>query len=197
MAMNATSHTGPVDHWYALYQYDKTLLIKPQSINDEDITCQYPSKVLDGSPLNLDIYVQSIDHARISGQIAKRINALKARTPSMDEVLRTVTELDIKLQKWRESQPHFLGLDPQEANLPPNIHPTHAYYKSYAYYGSLITIHSILVHPWNALAVKLEPGQKQNFMERIAHSTDIVVGASRKMIQNLRHITINAASPKW
>jgi hypothetical protein len=86
---------------------------------------------------------------------------------------------------------------PAGVSLPPNVHPYHLLYQLYAYYGSLIAIHSVLVHPWNAMVFKVDLSQKLELRKHVAHSTNIVVDASRKMIQNLRHINISPSTPKW
>jgi len=161
-----------------------------------------PSKVLEGSGVNLDIFVHSVKHAQISGRIAKKITALKASNHNLEDIVNTISSLDEEVRNWRDSLPPFMkwdshGLLPDQSSLPPNVHPYHVCWQAFSYYGSLIAIHSVLVHPWNAMAFRVEPNQKQQLRRHVAHSTSVVVHASRKMVQNLRHITITASTPKW
>lgn len=147
--------------------------------------------------VNLDVFEHSIKHARISGQITKRISTLKASNPTFDEVVHTIDHLNQTLQEWRESLPPLLKQGTNCPAIPEHAYPIHGHYQLYAYLGSLIAIHSILVHPWNAPVVKIEPSQMQEFRKHVIHSTNTIADASRKIIQALRHLTINAASPKW
>lgn len=152
--------------------------------------------------MNLEMVTSIITHAQLSGRINKRIAALKASKPTLQDLSNTITELSCQLQSWWDAAPLFVKDDLRSwsqgsRTLPENVHFHHIIQHHYAYYASLVAIHSILVHPWNATVINIEPDQRQEYARLMANSTDIFVNATRKFILNLPQLEINALTPKW
>ena len=81
--------------------------------------------------------------------------------------------------------------------MPPNVHFQNVVYHHYAYYGSIVAIHSILVHPWNSTALKIEAYEHEELAGMVANSMQVYVNATRKFVQYLPQLDVNALMPKW
>ena len=143
-----------------------------------------------------------VSHARLSGRITRTITSLKASKPTLETVASTIDNLCAQLEDWWESVPPYIKEDlefssPMTRPLPPNVHFYQVIFHHYSYYSSLSAIHSILVHPWNALTLALEPYEKERLSELVFNSTRIFVDATRKTLRSLPHLDVTFASPKW
>lgn len=168
-----------------------------QSIEDDEITCQLPNGQQEGDSGHLEYLCSAARHAQISAQIAKRVKILKNCNPTFEDIVKTMSELQEALEKWFNDSPASVKIDPVTSTFPPDCHPHLVLYLLFSYYGSLISIHSLLVHPWNAIPLTLGPHEKEKAREQILNSTEVVVGASRNIIRNLRLLHISPSSPKW
>ncbi|RVX67823.1 hypothetical protein B0A52_07751 [Exophiala mesophila] len=168
-----------------------------QSIDDAVITCPLPSKVVAGSMVNLDFVIPWIKHAQVSGHITQQITALKASTPSLDDVIRTISELEHTLREWHDSLPPVFRIETNLSDIPQDLDIVHVLYMHYAFFGGLITINSLLAHPWNSEVVRLRQSDTAELETHVAQSLQTVVGASRQIIHRLRHVNIDACSPRW
>jgi hypothetical protein len=78
----------------------------------------------------------------------------------------------------------------------PEIHPQHVVYLHFAYYGSLIAIHSVFTYPWNLASFGSEWTLK--VARQVNLSSNIVAEASRNIALITRDVKdINPASPGW
>lgn len=152
---------------------------------------------MEGSMAKLNLIIPAVEHARLLGDILHQFTALKATTPSLTEVVRTVKTLELKLRDWHDSLPPELRTDVESSGRSGDLDLVHVLYHHYAFWGSLITIHSILVHPWNAPGVQTEPIELLDFRNHSRNSMKKVVDASRAIIRSLRHVHIDVCSPKW
>ncbi|KAK5044365.1 hypothetical protein LTR84_011315 [Exophiala bonariae] len=190
-------HRQPAAAWHVTESALQTRWGRPLSIDDNVITCHLPSKTVDGSMVDLDLFVPWIKHAQVSGHITKQITALKASTPTLDEVVRTIAHLERGLREWHDSLPSVLRIETDYSDIPQGLDPTYVFYMQYAFLGGLITIHSLLAHPWNAPAIQMQPGEVPKFGDHTAQSMTIIVDASRQIIRILQHVTIDVCSPRW
>lgn len=156
-----------------------------------------PSRVVDGSTVNLDLLVSAVKHARIIGDITNQITDLKTSSPTLGEVVRAVDQLEQRLRHWHDSLPPGLRTDADYSALPENLDVAYVLYHQYAFWGSLTTMHSILVHPWNAPRMQTKPIELLDFRKHSRNSMSKVVDAARAIIRSLRHIRIDICSPKW
>lgn len=140
-----------------------------------------------------------ITHAQISSQIATAIARMRSSNPNIDEVIRIIANLDQKLQAWRAQLPDYIDFEkPFDADrLPASLSSHHFFYLAFSYYGSLMAIHSIIVQPWNALAIQVCCNQRDQLRQQIQRSSDILLGSSRKIIQQLPHVKIEPSTHKW
>ena len=103
----------------------------------------------------------------------------------------------MQIQQWRESLPPFL--DPfapiKMYELPQNVHPYHVMYMRYAYFGSVMAIHSIFTYPWNRAVFGTD--QTPGLRNQASLSTNIVVEAARNIILATKYVDIDASSPTW
>ncbi|EXJ56176.1 hypothetical protein A1O7_09107 [Cladophialophora yegresii CBS 114405] len=186
--------------WWSVYGLERFNAFRwgrPLSIEDKAITCELPSKVVDGSMVNLDLLVPAVRHTRILGDITEQFTALKASTPTLTEVRRTVDHLEHRLRGWHDSLPSKLRTGADYSDSPKDMDIVHVLYHHFAFWGTLITIHSILVHPWNVPKIQTKPIELLDFRRHSQNSTRKVVEASRAMIRALSHVSIDICSPKW
>lgn len=190
-------------HWYVCFVGDLYVIVAlsdlrcGQAIEDKAITCNLPSKVVDGNMAKLNLIIPAVEHARMLGDILHQFTALKATTPTLTEVVQTVKNLEQRLCEWHDSLPPDLRTDAEISETSGDLDLVHILYHHYAFWGSLITIHSILVHPWNAPRIQTKPIELLDFRNHSRNSMKKVVDASRAIIQSLRHIHIDVCSPKW
>ncbi|KIW33838.1 uncharacterized protein PV07_00657 [Cladophialophora immunda] len=185
--------------WWAIYIYERHIAFRsgrPLSIEDDEITCQLPSGQRDDDSGHLEYLCSAARHAQISAQIARRLKTLKNCNPTFEDIVKTMGELQETLEKWFNDSPASVKIDPVTSTVPPDCHPHLVVYLLFAYYGSLISIHSLLVHPWNAIPLNLGPHEKEKVRSQVHKSTEVVVGASRNIIRNSRLLHISPSSPK-
>jgi hypothetical protein len=103
----------------------------------------------------------------------------------------------MQIQQWRESLPP--SLQPVELvklnELPQGVHLYHVMYIRYAYFGSVMAIHSIFTYPWNSAVFGTD--QTPALHNQISLSTNIVIEAARSIILDTKYIDIDASSPIW
>lgn len=68
-------------------------------------------------------------------------------------------------------------------------------YIRYAYFGSVMAIHSIFTYPWNSSVFGTD--QTPALRNQISRSTNVVVEAARSIILDTKYIDIDASSPIW
>lgn len=170
-----------------------------QGIDDSEITCMMPTELVVDSQVNLDLMTAAIRHARLSGLISRKFGALKSKRTTLQELRELIDDLSVQLNDWWQALPEILKCDPRNppTNLPRNVHFQHILWNHFAYYGSLVTIHSIAVHPWNTLMLTVEPHEKEELARLVATSTEVYVTATRNFINNFPRVTINSLTPKW
>ncbi|KIW90829.1 uncharacterized protein Z519_08612 [Cladophialophora bantiana CBS 173.52] len=188
--------------WWTLYGYERMNASRsgrPLSISDEDITCQLPNEAPADSRMNFELLLAAMTHSRLSGLISRRIGALKqAEEVSLQRISETIADLSQQLDDWWNGLPEFVKKDLNaSAPLPPNVLFLHVAYLHYAHYSSLVAIHSILVHPWNSIILKIESDQKEEFAALASASMDLYLKATRRFIHNLPQVDMNALTPKW
>lgn len=147
--------------------------------------------------VNLDFLIPWIKHAQVSGHITQQITALKASTPSLDEVVRTISDLERTLREWHDSLPPVFRIETNLSDIPPDLDIIHVLYMHYAFFGGLIAINSLLAHPWNSEVVRLRQSDMAELETHAAQCLLTVVGASRQIIRRLRHVSIDVCSPRW
>lgn len=134
-------------------------------------------------------------HAQISSQIAKRFHTVRAYSQSPDTCVKTVAELEAKLAQWKKLIPVKMqpGMVVDPAASPVHIH--HLIYLHCAYYGSLISIHSIFTNPWSPIYAKC---QTESLRKHVERSSNIVADASRNVILVTRYVNdMLAGTPMW
>jgi hypothetical protein len=146
--------------------------------------------------VNLNLFIPWIKHAQVSGRITKQITALRASNPTFDDIVRTITHLERDLKEWHDSLPSVLRIETDYSDIPSGLDPVYVLYMQFAYLGGLITIHSLLAHPWNAPS-QMQPGAVGGTDNHIAQSTQILVDASRQIIRKLKHVTVDVCCPRW
>jgi hypothetical protein len=168
-----------------------------QALDDDDISCQIPTKAPPNSPIDIDIFTCAIKHAQIASLISKKLSSVSAFRRTTAEMLETVRSLDQKLQDWRDQLPHGLQIKSPtkalEACGSRNI--VSIYHLHFAYYGSLMAIHMVLVYPWITAIFSID--QVQAFRDQVSVSTEAVAQAARSIILLTRHLHVDVASPAW
>lgn len=124
---------------------------------------------------------------------------MRSSQPDLEELVNTITSLDQILRSWRAKLPIYIDFEnPLDANrLPRSVYPHHFFYLLFSYYGSLIAIHSIIVQPWNAIAIKIYCNQRDQLSQQVQKSSEILIMSSRKIIEQLPHVKIEPSTHKW
>ncbi|KAJ9616191.1 hypothetical protein H2204_013986 [Knufia peltigerae] len=185
--------------WWAIYIYERNIAFRsgrPVSIDDDDITCQLPTARPEGDSGNQDFFIACARKAQLFSLIYKRIRRLKNSTQSLQEVAATISELHNKVEGWYSSLPVSLKLDAATGSFPSGTHPVHGLFLHFSYHASLMAIHSVLVHPWNAVPLDHSQNSKEDLQNQVLSSTRIVAEASRNIIRNLKHVRVGPAAPK-
>jgi len=126
----------------------------------------------------------------------ERIASLKESHPLLSEVLRTIDELEHTVHEWHASLPLTLRTEIEHPHMQEVMDPAHVLDIHFRSLQSLMAIHSILCHSWNALAIQLEPGDLPEFKKHLAKSMHTIVEASRQIIRKLHHVNIDVCCPK-
>ena len=186
--------------FWTIYCVEKLIAYRsgrPSALDDDDISCRVPTRVIAGSAMDLDVLTAYVQHAQISSRISQRLASVKAFQQSLPVLIQTVQDLSQQLQHWRDSLPPFLQMehDISTAELPRNVQVLHVVKIRYLYYGSLIAIHPIFAYPWiNAMFGNV---QTQALRNQISISSTVVAEAAKNLILAVKYIRIDAASPQW
>lgn len=150
-----------------------------------------------GSTIDVEILTHVIKHAQIASLISKKLGSVSAFRRSTMEVIETVRFLDQQLQHWRFQLPESLqiGSSRKSLTLSGSRNGVNIYYLHFAYYGSLMAIHTIFTYPWIAIIFGTE--HTQAFREQVSMSTEAVAQAARNIILTTRHIEMDVSSPAW
>lgn len=170
-----------------------------QAIDDSEITCTMPTEVSVDSQVNLEMMTAAIKHTSLLGVINRKIGALKLKRTTLQELREVMDDLSQQLNDWWCTLPDFLKFDLRgpPPKLPPNVRFQHVAWHHFSYYESLVTIHSVLVHPWNAPTLAVKQDEKEELARLVATSTEIYLTATRKFILDYPQIKVTALCPKW
>jgi hypothetical protein len=207
-------HLHPLDSWdldenmivyrswlfWTIYCYEKHIAYRsgrPSCIDDDDISCQIPITKVPGSRMNIEFLSACIKHAQIASRVSKRLATVKAYTQTPRELVQTVSEMDSLLEDWRKSLPdHLQPSHPiKYSTIPEGLLMCHVLYIRYAYYGSLLAIHTIFTYPWTTAITTTD--HSAAFRDQVALSTNTVVEASRNIILTTKYIDVDTSSPVW
>ncbi|PVH76694.1 hypothetical protein DL98DRAFT_464707 [Cadophora sp. DSE1049] len=145
--------------------------------------------------VNFGTYI--ITHAQISSRIAKGFSTVQAYRQSPKDIVKTACDLDEQLRDWRDTLPPFMqpGNAIKCSDLPANLTVMHVLYLHYAYFGSLIAIHSTFTYPWSGMFGKDRSPLLHN---QVKISTTIIAEASRNIILATKYMSdIQAWTPVW
>ncbi|TGO62275.1 hypothetical protein BOTNAR_0116g00120 [Botryotinia narcissicola] len=187
--------------FWTLYILEKHISYRsgrPSIIDDDDISCPFPSTQLADNTTHIDPFIYIIQHARISSRIAKQLASGRSFRQTHSKTLEVIHEFNKELQEWRDTLPQFLQPDAPTTRLgkcPEYINMYHVIYLRYAYYGSIMAIHSILTHPWNSSL--FGSGQSPVLRSRISISSHAVVNAARAIILDTDANHVDASTPIW
>lgn len=150
---------------------------------------------MSGSTIDIEIFTHAIKHAQIASQISKKLGSVSAFRRSTEDVIETVRILGQQLQQWREELPDTLQIGNSKAFLMVSGSRNRdcVLYLHFAYYGSLMAIHTIFTYPW--ISVIFGTDANKVFRDQVSASTETVAQAARNIILTTRHIEINVASP--
>ena len=185
--------------FWAIYCVEKYIAYRsgrPSAIDDNDISCEIPSKIAPGSTIGLEYFVNIIKHAQIASEISTRLASCKAFRQTPEVLAQTASELSLRLRTWKTSLPAYLqpGASFKSLERPHGIRNGHIIYLHYAYYGSLMAIHTIFTYPWISAALGIE--QSLEFQSQIFVSTNAVAEAARSILMTTRDLEIDAGLPQ-
>lgn len=148
--------------------------------------------------MGMGIFTYIVQHAQISSRIAKQLASGKSFRQTPGKIIEVIQKLNTELQEWRDSLPSSLQPDAPTRRYgqhPHNINMYHVMYLRYAYFGSVMAIHSILTHPWNSSL--FGSSQTPALRNHISISAHVVVNAARSVILDTDAIHIDTSTPIW
>ncbi|KIW98761.1 uncharacterized protein Z519_00424 [Cladophialophora bantiana CBS 173.52] len=199
-AWNLAAHDELHYSWlvWAIYCCEKHIAHRsgrPSAIDDDEISCQIPSESCPGSTLDVEAFMYLIQHSQISSQVSKRLMSVKAFQQPPNTLLETVAQLDHQLREWRDSLPAKLRPDDRLRSLqvPGDARYFPTILMHYAYYGSLMAIHTIFAYPWVYSTIF---GNDRGIVtqDQVIFSSNTVAEAARNIIIIARGLEINGAS---
>jgi hypothetical protein len=130
------------------------------------MSCQIPTSVMPGSAMDLEVLTAYVKHAQISSLISQKLASAKSFQQSPSTLIQTVQKLSQQLQQWRDTLPYSIriGRPIRTAELPRNVQVLHIAKLHFAYYGSLMAIHTIFAYPW--ISAMLEVYNPRHFGTR-------------------------------
>lgn len=150
-----------------------------------------------GSTIDIEIFHHAIKSAQISSRVSRELSSAGAFRRNPGELIAITSELDRLLQQYRDSLPPYL--QPSMRFKPTALASTHrnahVLYLHYAYYGSLMAIHTTFAYPW--VSIMFGGDWSLTFREQVASSINVVAHAARSIIMSLRYIEIDAGAPAW
>jgi hypothetical protein len=152
--------------------------------------------VVEGSTVNLEFLLPWIKHAQVAGNIIERLTTLRESLPSLNEVLRTLVELERAVHDWHASLPLPLQTEKRHAYMQDPLDPVHFLDIHFRSLQSIMAIHSTLCHPWNTPAIRMKPEDLPEFEKYSAKSMSTIVEASRQVVRKLRYINVDVCCPK-
>jgi hypothetical protein len=165
-------------------------------VDDKVITCDVPSKAVEGSTVKLDLVLPWIKHGQATSIITDRLTTLRESRPPLDEVIRTVVELEQIVQEWHVSLPSTLRSENRDSHTQEPVDSVHFLDIHFKSLQSIMAIHSILCHSWDAPAIQMELKDLPEFEKYSAKSLSTTIEASRQVIRKLRYINIDVCCPK-
>lgn len=167
-------------------------------IDDDNISCQVPERVVTGGCHDIQFMTVLVKHAQISGQICRRLLSVSSFQQTPADLIDTMYELTQQLKCWHDSLPTSWRPD-QPIKLSELMSARAlncALYVRFNYYGSLTAINTIFFFPWISAICGISP-QTAELRDQIVLSTKIVADAARNIIRAKKFIQVDAASPQW
>jgi hypothetical protein len=125
------------------------------------------------------------------------VKRLKNSNARFQDVVAAISDLQSALDQWYSSLPARLIFTVEGYVKPsPGLHPDYMLYLYYSYQSSLMAIHSVLVHPWNKIALDYSPHEINEVHRQISRSTDSIAEASRCILRAVKHTDISPSTPK-
>ena len=139
-----------------------------------------------------------VQHAQISSRISKQLASGKSFRQTPAKIIEVIRNLNAELDEWRDSLPLFLRPDLPTRRHGEQLHNINMYlvmYIRYAYFGSVMAIHSILTHPWNSAL--FGSSQTPALHHDTSISAHVVVNAARSIILDTDVIHTDVSTPIW
>ncbi|KAE8141779.1 hypothetical protein BDV38DRAFT_268086 [Aspergillus pseudotamarii] len=183
--------------FWASYCYDKNIALRsgrPSAFDDDEISCEIPNELPDGSRSDIQVVIAAIEHAKICAKISKQLLSARAFNQSPKSLLDTMETLEDKLRMWRNSLPDHLTLAKQNDYRPLNNSSqckANTLRLHYLYWGSVIALNANFHYPWiSSLLTRQEP-----FLEdRMLKSSTRAAEASRQILWTLQDTELDTSS---
>lgn len=164
-----------------------------QALDDDEISCEIPSAVPEGSTIEIDVFTAAIKHARICADMIKQLLSVKAFKQQPEVLFENMDKLENRLEEWRMSLPNYLTF-PVNSNAPGILYRTraNALRLHFIYQGSIIALHANFHYPWICSVLLMR--KEVHFRDRISQSSARAAEASRQILSVLRSSTFDMAS---
>ncbi|KAJ8117753.1 hypothetical protein OPT61_g1124 [Boeremia exigua] len=185
--------------FWVIYAYDKHIAYRsgrPSAIDDDDICCELPDLRDYEDIANATFVIRVVTHGRLSSRIARNLTSAKSSKTQPDILAQRARKLESELSVWLDSLPTDLrpGV-PFRPNTDSGPSLYHALYLHFAYYGSLVAIHSIFAYPWYFSTRWVSEGQIVN--QQVSTSTTTLIEASRQIVLAVKYIDVRRPWPAW
>lgn len=166
-------------------------------INDDDITCEIPTKVHPGSAIELDMLTYIIQTCQFYNQISRQLLSTRALHETPAKMLRLVKQFDIQLQAWKEALPsHLRPTDFLKQFKMPGTNRSLGLMTAHcSFYDLIMIIHSIFVYPWviDSFSDNLDADLALEIRAQTATSSRLVANAARSLVIIARNLDMKRA----
>ncbi|UKZ79983.1 hypothetical protein TrVFT333_007747 [Trichoderma virens FT-333] len=165
--------------FWTIYCYDKGLALRcgrPSMLENDEISCQIPTRTPSGSAVDLDVLVASIRHAQICADIFKSLYSPKSLNKPPDDLLQQIRGIDQKLEDEAAKKSSSYREEP-------DMNQAHAIRLLRAYNGSIIALYASFHYPW--IRPRLRKQREVPSPDSISAISARVAEAARRILTTL------------
>ncbi|KAF8458322.1 fungal-specific transcription factor domain-containing protein [Terfezia claveryi] len=198
--------------FWIMYLLDKEIALRsgrPGAINDDDVNVDLPEEdpadgvgniPLAGGKTKVNLFRLIAQFSTIEGKVYMHLYSAKASRQTDQEILNTIGDLDLELEKWKTSVPIEIRPD-NEIKVDEGPLVLHVVMLHFAYHNCLTTIHRMSIHHgyWTSrlsnYAISGLSAKPLN--PRVFSSAALCVSAARSSINLIKYINANDCPCIW
>jgi len=196
-AWNLSAHEACQRNWvfWAIYCLERQIVNRsgrPQTIPDEDISCQVPTSAPGGGFVNMNFCRISIELSQFSSAASRRISPKSASSQGPEDLAASVGEINEKLMSWKQSIRHIIDFDRDIdlANLPDGLSLQQTVHLYFCYFNIVLEMQGAFIKPWSKAL--FWPTHQEILESAFENSAAMAAEVCRRSILSTKHVQINA-----